>query len=425
MKNYLIIGAGPAGISTAVALKQRGISFDLVEAGENVGGIWDISRSQTPMYQSAHFISSKKLSGFSDFPMPDHFPDYPGHALVQAYLEDYVAHHQLTSHIQTHTRVLNATPEQKRWVVSFEGKDAVSYDGLICATGVTWFKNEPDHVRDFSGQYLHSFDYRDPSLFSWKRVLIIGGGNSGCDIACDAASAAKEAYISLRRGYYFIPKYIMGMPADEYKAKFSLPGKLDTWISQMMLNKLLVGDLTRYGLQKPDHQLMQSHPIINDQLIHYLGHGDILAKPDVQQIEGQQVTFSDGSKVEVDVIIAATGYKRCFPFLDPNHLDIGGTDQEHDFYLEIFSRKFENLFFVGGIEVSSAVFGLLGLQGQLIASFLAQESTDKIRQFNHLKNAVRNDSRKGLKMIPSERHRRYVEKTHYRKKLHQAIQSLS
>ena len=92
---YLIIGAGPAGLATAVALKKANIAFEIVDAGDKVGGIWDINREETPMYQSAHFISSKTLSGFPDYPMPDSYPDYPNHKLVQAYIEAYSNQHQL------------------------------------------------------------------------------------------------------------------------------------------------------------------------------------------------------------------------------------------------------------------------------------------------------------------------------------------
>ncbi|MEO0473754.1 MAG: NAD(P)/FAD-dependent oxidoreductase [Bacteroidota bacterium] len=251
MQPYLIIGAGPAGLATAAALRQAGIGYEMVDAGNKVGGIWDIEREDTPMYQSAHFISSRSLSGFKDFPMPESYPDYPSHRLVQAYLEDFADFHQLTQTICFNTRVRDVKPVDNIWEVAFHDQSKRIYAGVICATGITWHKNMPSVPGDFTGEIIHSFDYKDPAVFQGKKVLIIGAGNSGCDIACDAARNAQKAFISLRRGYYFLPKYTFGIPSDLFKEKYGLPFKrLDTRISEFLLNKVLVGDLERFGLPK-------------------------------------------------------------------------------------------------------------------------------------------------------------------------------
>lgn len=426
MLKYLIIGAGPAGLATAVALKKATISFDMVDAGQKVGGIWDIERGDTPMYDSAHFISSKTLSGFQDFPMPSGYPDYPSHHLVQAYLESYAAHHRLAGDIRFQTKVKAVEPLGKDWKVTFEGGESRTYRGVVCATGITWHQNLPSIEGDFGGTVLHSFDYRDTSIFEGKRVLIIGGGNSGCDIACDAARVAKRAYISLRRGYYFLPKYTLGMPSNLFKEKYKLPNKyLDTKVSELLLNKVLVGNLENYGLSKPDHGLMESHPIMNSRLLHYLGHGDIVAKKDVLRFSGKQVVFADGTTESIDVIIAATGYKRSFPFLAETALPKKKDQKEIDLYLEIFSKSHDNLFFVGGIEVASAVFGLFSLQGALIAAYLQakEHSTNSYQNFLSDKQTKRINLIGKNKYIDSMRHHRYVDKVRYQKILQQQLKS--
>ncbi|MEO1655084.1 MAG: NAD(P)-binding domain-containing protein, partial [Bacteroidota bacterium] len=382
--------AGPAGLATAVALKKANIPFEMVDAGNKVGGIWDIQRADTPMYQSAHFISSRTLSGFQGFPMPPDYPDYPSHALVQAYLESYAQHHELEKYIRFQTRVEKAEPLGENWSVSFANGSQKTYLGLICATGITWHLNLPKIKGDFSGAFMHSFAYKDARIFRGKRVLIIGGGNSGCDIACDAAREADEAFISLRRGYYFLPKYTLGMPSDLFKEKYAFPHKyLDTKISEFLLDKVLVGNLEQFGLTKPDHGLMQSHPIMNSRLIHYLGHGDIRAKRNVREFTGKKVCFEDGTSEEIDLIIAATGYKRMFPFLDEEIINPGADEKGLDLYLEIFSRKFDNLFFVGGIEVASAVFGLFNRQGELIAAYLQAQGNKTTSYQNFLHQMTR------------------------------------
>ncbi|MEM9723776.1 MAG: NAD(P)/FAD-dependent oxidoreductase, partial [Bacteroidota bacterium] len=160
MSTYLIIGAGPAGLATAVALKQAGVKFEVVDAGNKVGGVWDINRKETPMYTSAHFISSKSLSGFRDFPMPTSYPDYPSHALVHAYIEDYACHHQLEPYIRFHTKVISARPQGQHWEVGFDDQSCKTYKGVICATGITWHLNLPKISGNFSGEFIHSFHYK-------------------------------------------------------------------------------------------------------------------------------------------------------------------------------------------------------------------------------------------------------------------------
>lgn len=425
--NYLIIGAGPAGLAAAVTLHKAQIPFEIVDAGDKVGGIWDIERAETPMYRSAHFISSRPLSGFADFPMPDHYPDYPSHALVQEYIEDFARHHQLGDKARFQTKVLDMQPEGKHWRVRLDDGTEKTYRGVICATGITWHPNLPQFKGEFVGEFIHSFHYKDPEQFRGKRVLVIGGGNSGCDIACDAAREAEKAFISLRRGYYFLPKYIFGMPSDQFKAKFALPNRyLDTQVSQFLLNKVLVGKLENYGLPRPDHNLMESHPIMNSRLLHYLGHGDIQAKKNVAEFRGKTVVFEDGSEEELDLIVAATGYRRSFPFLKAELLGNGTEEKEIEPYLQIFSRQFSNLFFVGGIEVSSAIFGLLSLQGDVIAAYLQarHQANGAFRRFLEEKQHKQVNLRGGRKYIDSLRHQRYVDRKRYQKILHQQLKAL-
>jgi len=226
-----IVGAGPGGLSAAVALKRRGIPFRILDAGRRPGGIWDIGRADTPMYESAHFISSKTLSGFPDFPMPGDYADYPRHDRIQAYIEAYADHHDLGRHIEFGATVTRARPvtspggpepegggSDAGWHVEWttaEGEEAsAGYGALVVATGITWHPNLPDipGAGDFEGEIRHSKSYTSPGEFRGKRVVVVGAGNSGVDIACDAARAADRAWLSVRRGYHFVPKYVFGAP---------------------------------------------------------------------------------------------------------------------------------------------------------------------------------------------------------------------
>lgn len=295
MKKYLIIGAGPAGLATAVALKAAQIPFEIIDSGNKVGGIWDINRVDSPMYESAHFISSKTLSGFKNFPMPDSYPDYPKHNLVQAYIESYARHHQLEQYCRFNTTVVQVKAVNQMWEVTCDDQRTQCYQGIICATGITWHCNMPEIEGRFDGELIHSLQYKSSDIFSGKRALILGAGNSGCDIACDAAKVASRAFISTRRGYYFIPKYTFGMPSDVFKEKFKSPfQKIDTRVSQFLLNKVLVGKLSNYGLPQPDHPLFASHPIMNSRLLHFWAMEIYKPSPMLQHLKARKFSSEMG-----------------------------------------------------------------------------------------------------------------------------------
>lgn len=426
-----IIGAGPAGLSAAVALKAAGLPFEIVDAGTQVGGIWDISRPETPMYDSAHFISSRTQSGFSGFPMPDDYPDYPRHDQVLRYIQAYADHHQLSDRVQFQTRVTqarygssdaDASHGQGGWTVTLSSGDTREWAALVVATGTTWEPNRPTVPGQFDGLQMHAFDFRSADCFRGKRVLVVGGGNSGVDIACEAARHADRAFISLRRGYHFIPKYVFGKPADVFAHEGPhLPWRLEEIVFGFLMNHVLVGDLTRYGLPRPDHPILRSHPIMNTQLLHHLGHGDIEYRPDVQALRGSSVVFADGRTDAIDLIVWATGYRRRFPFLD--HAD---PPAKRDLYLELCDRKLETLFFMGLFETDGAAYELFGLQADLVARYLAARRSGPahVAAFDRQRATARPDLRGGRPYLDSLRHAYYVKSDVYTRALRSAQQLL-
>lgn len=423
--NVGIVGAGPAGLSAGAALKAVGIPFEIVDAGDRVGGIWDINRAETPMYEAAHFISSRTQSGFSGFPMPDHYPDYPRHDQILDYIRAYADHHGLGAHVRTRTKVTKATPggEDGAWRVTLESGEERAWTALVVATGTTWHPNRPSVSGVFDGQQIHSFDFRTPEIFRGKRVLVVGGGNSGADIACEAARHAEAAFISLRRGYHFVPKHIFGIPADVFAHNGpTLPPRVEEVVFGFLINRILVGDLAKFGLPRPDHPILRSHPILNTQVLHYLSHGDLRYRPDVTELCGSSVRFADGSEEPIDLIVWATGYQRRFPFLD----DEGGT-KKRDLYLELCDRAEQTLFFSGLFETDGAAYSLLGQQARLIAAYLAarDKAPAAAARFDEERRTGRPDLHGGRKYLPSLRHAYYVKSDVYAKALDRAIAMLS
>jgi len=417
-----VVGAGPAGMCVAAALQRRGVAFDLLDDGPDFGGIWDIEREHTPMYESAHFISSRSLSGLPGFPMPESYPDYPRHDRILEYVRAFARHHGLARHARFGAKVTEAYPDRDGWRVKTGDGQEGRWAALCVATGANWHPRVPEIPGSFDGELRHTFTYRSEDELRGRRVLVIGAGNSGCDIACDAARVAERAFLSLRRGYHFVPKYVFGRPADVFAHEGpNLPPRLEQRVFGWVL-RLLVGDLTRYGLPKPDHPVLVSHPIMNTQVLHHLGHGDLVARPDVAALEGDRVRFVDGSEERVDLVLTATGYERRFPFLAEAHLD--RRDGDLDLYLNVFHRRYPKLSFAGVFETDGAAYGLFGLQAELIAGYLA----DRIRgggasqRFDRMRATGRPDLRGGRRYLSSARHAYYVRGDDYERILSRTLE---
>ncbi len=413
---YCVIGAGPAGLLAARSLKHAGIPYDQFEKDDDVGGIWEIDNDWSPMYESAHFISSKTVSNLPGFDMPDDYPDYPNHRQVLAYIKSFARAYDLYPHITFEMPVERAVPEGDgaTWLVTLGNGETRRYRGLFLCSGNTWDPNLPQYPGEFAGEAIHSVRYRSAEQFRGKRVLVVGGGNSGCDIACDAALHADEAYISLRRGYHFIPKYFFGVPSDLFASRVSLPRFIERPIFELLL-KMAVGDLTHYGLPKPDHPVLASHPIMNTQLLHHLGHGDIEYRPDIERLEGKQVFFKDGSSVEVDMIVFATGYKVTYPYMEKSLFQ--WVSKYPDLYLSSLHREFDNVCCLGLHQTDGGAYDFFTLQADMMCNFiLDQEQRPKrAAEFQALKNVDRPNLSGGIRYVDSPRHATYAKKSVFKR----------
>jgi hypothetical protein len=410
----LVVGAGPAGLLAARALKAAGVPYDQVDRNPEVGGIWDIRNDWSPMYESAHFISSKTMSHLPGYPMPDPYPDYPSHRLIFDYLCAFARDYELYPNIRLNTALTRAEPDGDLWRVEFEGGGKGAYRWLFVCSGNTWDPNWPGYPGEFTGEVMHAVRYRARSQFAGKRVLVVGGGNSGCDIACDAALASDQALISLRRGYHFIPKYVLGVPADVFAARTTLPGWLERRVFPLLL-KLLVGDLTHYGLPKPDHRVMESHPIMNTQILHHLGHGDLGYRPDIERLDGRTVHFVDGGSDEVDLILYATGYKVSYPFLPRSLFTWKGKYPE--LYLSALHRERDNLCCLGLHQTDGGAYDLFSMQADMMVNHILDHSRDpeRARRFSKQRRADQTPLQGGMHYVDSDRHQTYVKKTVFQK----------
>jgi len=375
---WLVIGAGPSGLTVTLALRLAGVPFDAVEADRQVGGLWNIDNPGSAIYESAHFISSAARSGWADYPMPAEFPDYPRWFEIRDYIKDYADHHDLARHYQFNCRVEQASPVgaggDQAWKVTLSGGERRSYRGIVACPGFQRVPHVPVYPGEFAGEARHSQTYKRSEEFRGKRVLVVGAGNSAVDIAVDAALAAERAFISTRRGYWFFPKLIGGVPLDHYA--------INTVSSQKRLAEFLgihVGNVAEIGFGEPDHLPLTHHPILNDQVLHHLAHGNLVARPEIERFDGSEVRFVDGSAEQVDLVIWGTGYEDRIPFISTEHLLVSATDADNDLFLWMFHRRHPNLMVLGPANLAAGGYWGLSAAGDMIANHIADRTRDAAR----------------------------------------------
>lgn len=416
-----VIGAGPAGLATARALAKEGLLYDQFERHQDVGGVWDIDGEYTNMYESAHLISSKRSTEFDDYPLPDDAADYPDHRTVLKYFRDYAGEFGLYERIRFGVSVEKVERHGKNWLVELDTGEQYLYDAVCIANGHLNTPNWPKFEGEFTGEIFHSCDYVSSDVFAGKRVLIVGAGNSGCDIAVDAIHRARSVDISMRRGYHVVPKYILGVPAADFgsgSGRLKMPMWLKQKIDTRML-RTLFPDPRKYGIPEPDHKIYESHPIVNSQLLYHLGHGDIRVKKNVDRFEEKRVHFADGTSQEYDLVVIATGYKLTFPFLDRKYLPWREGRKAPELYLNIFHPEEDDLFVMGLIESDGGGWQIRAWQGEAVAKFLQAKKTrpELAKAFREAKRGPGPDTTGGVDFSKFERMAYYVRNAVYRERM--------
>ncbi|NWF31351.1 NAD(P)-binding domain-containing protein [Streptomyces sp. PKU-EA00015] len=400
-----VIGAGPSGLASLKNLSDLNIPCVGYESHSGVGGIWDIDNPRSSVYQNTHTITSREVTGYADLPMDRGLPAYPRHDQVRTYLQQYAERFDLRRLIRFDSDVTEVERLPDGWRVTTADGHSQEHSALIIANGHNWHPHLPSFEGKFDGEILHSRDYTNPAGLAGKRVLVVGAGNSGCDIAVEAAGVSDHVAISMRRGYYFFPKFIFGKPADqvsESSQNLRLPAPVARAAYRTML-KLSIGSPDQFGLPKPDHEPLESPPIVNSLLPYYCAHGRVKVRKAPVRFDGKFVEFSDGTSEEFDTVIMATGFRIHIPFVGEEHLD--WNKGRPDFYLLAFSPRYDDLFIAGMTDGTGGHFPTVELQSRVIAAYLAARRRDPeaARSFDELKRRRDVDISGGIKFLDSPR----------------------
>lgn len=412
-QTFCIIGAGAAGLAVAKTFKDAGLSFEVLDSAAGLGGIWDASRADSPMSRNTHIIASKSIQAFPGFPMPATYPDYPSHALVLDYLRAYAQHFGLLPHLRFNTRVQRVEPAGQGWRVDVEGEAPREYAGVVVATGHDRVARAPRFPGEHSVEVLHSQDFKHPRQLMNKRVLVVGAGQSAADLLCESAMNAARTLHSTRRGFYCMPKYLMGRPTDTL-----LQLKAPSFLRRVAY-AVFFGFLKRrsraLGIPTPSADKGLVIPILGDQLHHHYTHGDIIHKGDVKRIEGDRVFFDDGTDEPIDVIFLATGYEPAFPFIDRKHLNWGDGEHHPSLYLHIFPPDTDTLFVAGMLRPVGAHWDIYEAQGRLIAAYLRARARapEKARHLERVRKGASPNLLAGIHFYNAREYPLVVEKQEY------------
>ncbi|KAI1157378.1 FAD/NAD(P)-binding domain-containing protein [Nemania serpens] len=359
-----VIGLGPAGLTALKALREEGFSVVAFERRNEIGGLWAFSddASYTSALKETVCNISKFVSGFSDFPIPKDYPTYFTSSQVAEYFKSYASHFNLYPHVRFGTIVQRVTrnASDDAWdvhITNSEGSTVLSFDKVVfghgCESIPLW---PPMPSRDkFKGIIMHGQSFKSPSAFEGKRVLVVGIGNTACEVSLTLVNHASKVYQSYRRGRIMVSRYRDdGIPLDtqfswpalrlKYLIDHIAPGLVGPLSDKFVINKMIsdaarsepaepgVSEKKRWKRTKkrvrddwrlvPCPSMAHVHPAVQEDFIPALRKGDITPLHGFQDFAGEsEVLLDNGATVEVDVVIFCTGYDLDFKIMPELEMD--------------------------------------------------------------------------------------------------------
>lgn len=356
LANIIIVGAGPAGLAVAGRLSYQGIQdYTILEASERVGNAWHNH------YDRLHLHTVKQWSHLPHMPFPDEYPLYVKRTQVADYLSNYANHFNIKPRFGCNVNRISKS--NGVWLVETNQGDYEAKH-VVIASGINKTPHRPGWPGqdEFKGSIIHSIEYKNPEPYKDKKVLIIGMGNTGAELAYDLAEHDIETYLSVRGEISLVPRDLNGQPVQvTAKLLDKLPFGIGDWIGSQ-IRKMYFGNMEKYGLTiskvHPVVQLRETGktPVIDIGTIVAIKEGKIKVMPNVRVLNSKSVVFENGKEVEIDDIILATGYRaelkkmipQIDPFLNDHNLPKG----------QIGEGVMSNMYFIGFDNYS--VGGILG-----------------------------------------------------------------
>ncbi|XP_060686138.1 flavin-containing monooxygenase 5-like [Hemiscyllium ocellatum] len=383
-KRVAIIGGGSSGLACIKCCLDEDLEPVCFERGNDIGGLWNFQENVTDgrasIYKSLIINTSKEMMCFSDFPIPDDYPNYMHNSRILEYFHLYAKHFNLLKYIRFKTLVCSIRKRDDfsstgQWdIVTRDAEDNLEstiFDGIMVCTGHHVNAHLPldsfPGIEKFTGQYMHSKDYKGPIIFEGKKVVVIGIGNSGGDLAVEISRHAKQVFLSTRRGAWVLNRVAnKGFPGDmlfNSRIITCIPKSVSSWIGERSVNNRF--NHANYGLQ-PSHRIFSQHPTVNDDLPNRIIAGAVLVKSNVKRFTETAAIFEDGTMEDIDAVIFATGYNISFPFLDESVVNI---NKNHvSLYKYVFPPQLEQptLAIIGLVQPLGAIMPISELQARWV-----------------------------------------------------------
>ncbi|XP_074078097.1 dimethylaniline monooxygenase [N-oxide-forming] 4-like [Macrotis lagotis] len=385
VKRVAVIGAGVSGLTSIKCCLEEGLEPTCFERSDDIGGLWKYTETsghgKTQVYRSVVTNVCKEMTCYSDFPFQEDYPNYLNHAKMLEYLRSYAKHFDLLKYIHLKTTVHRVTKRPDfsvsgQWEVmtETEGKqDTAVFDAVMICTGLYLNPHLPlesfPGINLFQGQILHSQEYRSPEAFQGKRVLVIGVGNTGSDLAVELSRVASQVFLCTRSGTWVLSR----LSKDGYPTLMIFYTRFYHMISCMlpsfMKNSMIMKQIKKwfnhknYGLGMPKGQMLKV--IINDELPSYILCGAITIKANVKEFTETSAIFEDGTVEEnIDAVIFATGFTVSFPFLEEPTKSL--CKNMIYLYKYVFPSNLEKptMAVIGHISLKGAILPCVELQGR-------------------------------------------------------------
>ncbi len=364
----LIVGSGPAGLAVAALLGQAGVASTLLEQSA-VGASW------RGHYDRLHLHTARQFSGLPGFPMPRTFPRYPARQQVVEYLEAYASHFGL--HPRLGQRVTQACRNGDHWRVTTD-TDSYSAPVLVVASGANRVPRRPSWpgLDTFSGPVLHSSEYHEAQPFAGQRVLVIGFGNSGAEIALNLHEHGARPTVSLRRPVNVLPRDVLGVPTLALGIlQERWPAALADAVNAPVI-RATIGELAPYGLPRPRlgaiSEIRQEArvPILDIGTVALIKSGHLPVRPAVDHFTSSGVVFADGRQEDFAAVVLATGFtpgldwlQTTVPVLNSDGVPLTSGGPTHA----------RGLYFCGFHVSSGGMLRAIGTEARQIAAHLGAE----------------------------------------------------
>ena len=368
---HLIIGAGPAGLAMAGRMRQRNIPFTIIEKETTVGSSWERH------YDRLHLHTVKQLSALPHMPFPEDYPTYVSRKQFVDYLKNYAQHFKIEP--QFSTTVNNIKKEGDQWLVQTNNDEGFLAEHVIIATGVNRVPNIPtwEGQGDFNGTILHSREYKNPGPYKNQKVLVVGMGNTGAEIALDLSEHQIDTTVAVRSPITIVPRDVFGRPVQLTAITLAkIPFGIGDWLGTQ-IRRLIIGDLTKYGVPlSKTHPVVQLRetaktPVIDIGTANAIKAGKIKAVGGIKRFYENGIEFENGDRHAFDAVILATGYHA---HLNDFIKNIGDWLDKHQYPSgPIGTGNYQNLYFVGFDAYKlGGIFGTIDSESEKVVDAIQQ-----------------------------------------------------